>query len=81
MLHEGKLFADGTAEETLTAENIRTLYNVECEVTTHMGRPHVALIDSDDLDLNIEETLRSITGSAQSDNPVNETPGDTDEPQ
>jgi hypothetical protein len=46
-----------------------------------MGRPHVALIDSDDLDLNIEETLRSITGSAQSDNPVNETPGDTDEPQ
>jgi len=67
MLHEGKLFADGTAEETLTAKNIQTLYNVECEVTTHMGRPHVALIDSDDLDLHIEETLRTINNQSQPD--------------
>ena len=61
MLHEGKLFADGTAEKTLTAENIQKLYNVSCEVTTQNGRPHIALIDSDDLDLHIEETLRSIS--------------------
>ena len=66
MLHDGLLFADGTAEETLTAENIRTLYNVECEVTMHRGRPHVALIDSDDLDSHIEETLKAISSVDES---------------
>ena len=61
MLHEGKVFADGTAEETLTEENIQKLYNVTCEVTTQNGRPHVALIDSDDLDLHIADTLKSMS--------------------
>ena len=61
MLHEGKVFADGTAEETLTEENIQKLYNVTCEVTTQNGRPHVAFIDSDDLDLHIADTLKSMS--------------------
>ena len=61
MLHEGKVFADGTPEETLTEANIETLYDVKCKVSSLNGRPQITLLDSDDLDSHIGDTLRTIS--------------------
>ena len=43
------VYADGTAHEVLTEENVKKVYGVNCEVTELQGRPHIALLDSDDL--------------------------------
>jgi iron complex transport system ATP-binding protein len=61
MLHEGKVFADGTPEETLTEANIEKLYDVKCKVSSLNGRPQITLLDSDDLDSHIGDTLRTIS--------------------
>jgi len=46
MLHEGRVFADGTPEDVLTEENISSVYGVGCKVVEFEGRPHVMLCDS-----------------------------------
>ncbi len=46
MLHEGRIFADGTPDKVLTAENIESVYGVSCQVVEFEGRPHVMLCDS-----------------------------------
>lgn len=46
LLSEGRVFADGTPEEVITADNIERVYGVGCEVTEFEGRPHVMICDS-----------------------------------
>ncbi len=45
MMSEGKVFAYGTPEEVFTRENIRQVYDVDCEVIEDQGRPHIILRD------------------------------------
>ncbi len=46
MIHDGKLYADGTTDEILTKENLRTVYGVDVDIIERNGRPHVILNDS-----------------------------------
>ncbi len=48
MIHDGRIFADGTPSEVLTKENIRTVYGVDADIIDVGGRPHVILNDSVD---------------------------------
>ncbi len=50
MLHDGGIFADGTPQEVLTKDNLRTVYGVDADVVDVKGRPHVILNDSYDED-------------------------------
>jgi iron complex transport system ATP-binding protein len=43
LLHQGKVFRTGTPWEVITAENIRTVYEVDADVIDHDGRPCVLL--------------------------------------
>lgn len=43
MMHQGKIFRVGTPAEVITSENLRTVYDVEAEITEHCGRPYVLL--------------------------------------
>lgn len=45
MLYDKGIYALGTPEEVITAENIRTVYGVESAIITDEGRPHVILRD------------------------------------
>ena len=44
LLHGKNIYADGKASEVLTADNIKTVYNVNAEVTDHDGIPQIRLI-------------------------------------
>ena len=55
MLYDKGIYADGTAAEVLTKENIELLYGIECEIMQIQGRPHIALLDGDELDSHIGE--------------------------
>ena len=48
MIHKHKIFADGTPEEVLTPENMRTVFNVDAELSTDnkTGRRTVLIHDS-----------------------------------
>lgn len=46
LIHDGKLFADGSPKEVLTKENLRTVYGVDADVIDVNGRPHVILNDA-----------------------------------
>lgn len=45
MMSEGKIYASGTPEEVLTRDNIRKVYDIDCEVIMDQGRPHILLRD------------------------------------
>ncbi len=45
MMSEGSVYASGTPEEVLTKDNISRVYDINCEVITDQGRPHVLLRD------------------------------------
>lgn len=57
MMKGGGLFAIGTPEDTITEENIFSVYGVHSHVITDEGRPHVILRDPENMDcpLLIEE--------------------------
>lgn len=57
MVYGGKIYADGNAKDVLTPENIKAVYGVECEVTEVNGRPHIVLLDSDELDSHLENLM------------------------
>ena len=66
LLSGGKVYAQGTSEEVLTAENVEHVYGVKCEVTTAQGRPHIVLLDGDYLQTNISaSTEKEIEGAAK----------------
>ena len=44
LLYGKNVYADGKASEVLTADNIKTVYNVNAEVTDHNGIPQIRLI-------------------------------------
>jgi len=44
LMYDRNVFADGTPSEVLTAENIKTVYNVEAEVTERNGVPQIHLV-------------------------------------
>jgi iron complex transport system ATP-binding protein len=44
LMYGKKVFADGTASEVLTAENIKTVYKVNAEVSNRNGVPQINLI-------------------------------------
>ena len=60
LLSQGKVYADGTAEEVITRENVKDVYNIDCEITTVQGRPHVSLLDDDSLDSHIEAKMKAL---------------------
>ncbi len=43
LIHDGKVFANGTPLEVLTKENIRTVYGVDADIIVRDGHPHVIL--------------------------------------
>ncbi len=43
MMHEGRIFADGTPKEVLTKENILIVYEVDADIIMQDDRPHVTL--------------------------------------
>ncbi|MCQ2085564.1 MAG: ABC transporter ATP-binding protein [archaeon] len=63
LLSKGGVYADGTSEEVLTADNIREVYGVESEIIEKQGRPHIILKDSDSLDSHIEEIANDMLGN------------------
>ena len=44
MMHQGRIFADGTARQVMTAENIREVYDVNARVIDVEGKPHIILL-------------------------------------
>jgi len=44
LMYGGNVFADGTAKEVLTEENIETVYNVKSKVIDVDGTPHIILM-------------------------------------
>ncbi len=44
LMYGGNVYADGTAKEVLTEENIQTVYNVKARVIDVDGNPHIILI-------------------------------------
>ncbi|MCQ2069997.1 MAG: ABC transporter ATP-binding protein [archaeon] len=57
MLYNQTIFADGTPNEVLTRENVKTVYGIDCEILEMQGRPLIALLDGDELDSHIEERM------------------------
>ena len=53
LLYGGNVYAQGTSNEVLTAENVENVYGVKCEVTEVQGRPHIALLDGSYLETNM----------------------------
>ncbi|MBR7152346.1 MAG: ABC transporter ATP-binding protein [Candidatus Methanomethylophilaceae archaeon] len=45
MMHEGRVFKVGSPMEVFTEENLRTVYNVDSEITVKNGRPRIVLLD------------------------------------
>lgn len=48
MIRDGGVFADGSPSDVLTKENIRAVYEVDADIMSINGRPHVILNDSID---------------------------------
>ncbi len=46
MLYDKKVYAIGTPDEVITPENVKAVYNVDCEVITSEGRPFMIIKDS-----------------------------------
>jgi len=44
MLANESVYASGTAKETITVENIKAVYDVDCQIIDIEGRPHVILL-------------------------------------
>ena len=44
MMHNGRVFADGTADQVMTEENIREVYNVNSRIIDVDGRPHIIML-------------------------------------
>jgi iron complex transport system ATP-binding protein len=63
MLYNKGIYADGTAAEVLTKENIQLLYGIQCEIMEIQGRPHIALLDGDELDSHIGDIYKSLQSS------------------
>ncbi len=55
MLYDHHIYADGTPSEVLTEENIKILYGIDCKILDIQGRPHIALLDGDELDSHLSE--------------------------
>ena len=68
LMSKGGIYADGTAEEVLTRENVKTVYGVDCEISTLQGRPHIALLDGPELDSHIAEIAEMLL--ADKDNAI-----------
>lgn len=59
MMRDGEIFAVGTPQDVITAENIKAVYGVDSQLIDHGGRPHVIL---EDLDFG-EEDAKTLEGS------------------
>ncbi len=57
MLYDHRIYADGSPAEVLTKDNIRMLYGIDCQIIDVQGRPHIALLDGDELDSHLEDNL------------------------
>ncbi len=61
MLCGGSVFAVGKPSEVLTKENIKAVYDVECEVVESHGRPHIVMIDPKFDDVEVPKVDSSVT--------------------
>ncbi len=62
MLCDHRIYADGSPKEVLTRENIVKLYGIDCEIIDIQGRPHIALLDGDELDSHLSDNMVSGSG-------------------
>lgn len=46
LIHDGRVFADGSPKDVLTKDNLRTVYGVDADIIDANGRPHVILNDA-----------------------------------
>ena len=53
MLYDHHIYADGSPAEVLTKDNIKILYGIDCQIFDVQGRPHIALLDGDELDSHL----------------------------
>ena len=44
LLHQGRVIAQGSTEQTLTADNIRRLYDVDADVQFHTRAGHLTVV-------------------------------------
>ena len=59
MMHQGKIFATGTPQDVVTADNLKKVYGVEARIVDDFGVPHVILEDSIPLDESDVDAIRS----------------------
>lgn len=50
MMHNGGIFALGRPVDVITADNIRHVYDVEAKVIMDDGRPHIIMVDNEEVD-------------------------------
>ena len=58
MMSKGSIYAVGRPMEVITPENIKEVYDVDCEVIMSEGRPFMIIRDSDFPEAPIDETCR-----------------------
>lgn len=61
MLRGGSVFAVGKPSEVLTKENIKAVYDVDCEVVESHGRPHIIMVDPKFDDVDVQKADSSVT--------------------
>ena len=59
MMHQGRIYAVGTPQEVVTAENLLAAYGVKARVIDDCGAPHVILEDSVPMDESNVDSIRS----------------------
>jgi len=64
LLNEGRLFADGTPKEVLTAENIRSIYGLDAEVVEKDGHPYI-IVDNKDDTIFSDEDIDGLFGDSE----------------
>ncbi len=67
MLYDHHIYADGTPAEVLTEENIKILYGIDCQIIDVQGRPHIALLDGDELDSHLEDNMSRRRAASEED--------------
>lgn len=81
MLYGGSIFAVGSPSEVLTKENIKAVYDVDCEVVSDHGRPHLIMQDpefdgcADDAGSTTYARANADVGPLELDAPSDDGPG------
>ena len=58
MMSKGSIYAVGRPQDVITPENIKEVYDVDCDVTLFAGRPFMIIKDNEFPDVPIEESCK-----------------------